>query len=84
MCNISIQRKQDDARAIQAEIDSTLPGGTVFIPGREYKLRNALKITKPVLIRGASLGTVLSTQGGIYTFEIGSASGISAAAQLRI
>jgi hypothetical protein len=56
----------DDTAAIQAAVDATPKGTTIYFPAGTYAVSDAITINKPLVVRGAGPGSFVEDTGGAY------------------
>lgn len=56
----------DDTASIQAAVDATPIGTTVYFPAGTYAVSNEIRINKPLVVRGAGPGSFVADTGGAY------------------
>lgn len=56
----------DDTAAIQAAVNATPTGTTVYFPAGTYAVSNAITINKPLVVRGSGPGSFVADTGGSY------------------
>lgn len=56
----------DDTAAIQAAVDATPTGTTIYFPAGTYAVSDEIRINKPLVVRGAGPGSFIADTGGAY------------------
>ena len=56
----------DDTVAIQAAVNATPKGTTIYFPAGTYAVSDAITINKPLVVRGAGPGSFVADTGGAY------------------
>ena len=56
----------DDTTAIQAAVNATPTGTTIYFPAGTYLVSNSITINKPLVVRGAGPGSFVADTGGSY------------------